>query len=216
MNALPYSTAMTGHQQADSIIESGRPLNDLFSLFPTKIAAYEYFARSMSHHFSSPVACCAMCGQPCNLPPINFIWRANLHMAKTILLSFVFSVIALLAQHLYSRWVVVEFATVHRLCLKCQHHRRIRTVIVAVLHKALFAVLILLLILTVPMVVFLFAAFFVAHEGLVPLAIGLIFGLGLLGLVSWGFDVCRRAIIPKSLRQIGRSPFFLYELRKTL
>jgi hypothetical protein len=39
-----YQPTTTDNQQADSLIESKRPWNDLFSLFPTKRAAYEYFA----------------------------------------------------------------------------------------------------------------------------------------------------------------------------
>lgn len=187
----------------------------MFPLFPTKIATYEYFAKNMSQHFSSPSSYCAMCGQPCDVPPIQFVWRANLHTAKTILLSFVFSAIALLASSLYSRWMVVEFVTVHHLCLNCQRRQRTRSIAITILQKVLFAALILLIFLTVPTVIFLFAVIFVAPEAVLPLTIGLAIGLGLLAFVTWGFDACRKSIIPQSLRPIGRFPFFLYELRKT-
>jgi hypothetical protein len=201
--------------QADNMIENGRPWKDIFVLFPTKIIAYQYFAKHMSQRFGTPESFCAMCRQPCNAPPIQIAWKANLHPAKTVLLSFLLSAITVLASSLYSRWVVVGFVTVHRLCLPCQRRQRVRSIVIAILQKALFTALILLLFLTVPMVVFLFAVSFIAPKALIPLTVGLIAGLGLLAFITWGFNACRKAIIPQSLRQIGRFPFFLYELRKT-
>jgi hypothetical protein len=206
---------MTDYQQAESMIQNERAWNDLFRLFPTKLAAYEYFGRSMAQRFGSPTDFCVVCGRSCDAPPMKFVWRTNLHTAKTIFVSFIFSAVALFTQHLYSRWLVVKFATIHRLCLECQHRHRVRTIVIAVANKILFAALILLLVLTVPMAVFFIAAPFVVREALVPLAIGLFIGLGLLVLIAKGFEACRRAIIPQSLRQIGRFPFFLYELQKT-
>src|SRR5258708_37628067 len=105
---------------ADNIIERGQPLKEVVPVFPTKIAAYEYFARSMTQRFASADSHCARCGRDCELPPLSFTWRANLHTTKTVLLSFLFSALALFAAHLYSRWVVVQFTTFHRLCSDCQ------------------------------------------------------------------------------------------------
>ena len=150
--------------QADSLIESGQPLRSVASFFPTKVEAYEYFARSMTQRFASPDFHCAMCGRACEELPVSFRWRANLHTTKTVMLSFLITTVAIFAHHLYSRWVVVEFTTFHRLCPQCQHRQRIRSIVVSLLHKALFAVLVLLLCLTVPSVVFLAAMPFVAPE----------------------------------------------------
>jgi|SRR5947209_622387 len=199
--------------QADTMIESARPLKELVPLFPNKVAAYEYFARSMTQRFASAATCCAACGKPCEAPPLAFTWRANLHTTKTVLVSFLFTALSLFAHHLYSRWVVVEFTTFHRLCALCRRRHRIRSKAVAVLHKVLFAILILLLFLTVPLVMFLFVSIFAAPEGTWRILSGSVIGLALLGFVAWAFESCRRSLIPHSLRQIGQFPFFLYRLR---
>jgi hypothetical protein len=88
-------------------------------------------------------------------------------------------------------------------------------VAVSVFHKVLFAVLILALFLTVPLVIFLFVAIFVAPEGKRLMLTGAVVGLTFIGMVVWGFEMCRRSLIPGSLRQIGRFPFSLYGLRDT-
>jgi len=124
--------------QADRIMSSGKPLKDSCSDVSAKTAAYEYFARSMTERFASADLNCAMCGQACEAASIAFTWRANLHTTKTVLVSFLFSALAILAHHLYSRWVVVEFTrTFHRLCPDCRRRHRARTVAVSVFHKVL-------------------------------------------------------------------------------
>jgi hypothetical protein len=199
--------------QADSMFESGQPLKEVVTLFPTKIAAYEYFARNMTQRFASPDRSCASCGRQCEGQPLAFTWRANLHTTQTVLLSFLFTALAIFAHHLYSRWVVVEFTTFHRLCQSCRRRHRTRSIAVAVLHKVLFAVLMLLLFVTVPLVIFLFVAIVAAPEGTWMMLTGSVLGLALLGAVAWGFEACRRSLIPDSLRQIGQFPFFLHGLR---
>jgi hypothetical protein len=201
--------------QADRLIDSGQPLKKLTPLFPTKVAAYEYFARSMTERFASPDSRCAMCDRTCEELPIVFNWRANLHTKKTVVLSFLITAVAIFAHHLYSRWVIIEFTTLHRLCSPCQRRHRTRGIIVSVLQKILFAVLVLLLCLTVPSVVFLAATPFVAPEGTRLIAALAVIGVGLLTFVLWAFEACRKSLIPHSLRQIGRFPFRLHELRKT-
>jgi uncharacterized membrane protein YeiB len=201
--------------QADSMIESGRPLKEVVPIFPTKIATYEYFARSMTQRFASPDSHCVMCGRDSDAPPIRFTWRANVHTTKTVLLSFLFTVIALFAAHLYSRWVVIEFTTFHRLCPQCQRRHRLRRIIVGILRNVLFAMLILVLLLTVPMVIFTFAAPFIEPRGTLLMLAGAAVGIGLLAFVISCFEKCRTSLIPHSLRQIGRFPFSLYDLRKT-
>jgi len=201
--------------QADGMIESGRPWNEVAPLFPTKIAAYEYFAGSMSRRFASADSHCAMCRRQSDTVPIAFTWRANLHTTKTVLLSFLITAMAVFAHHLYSRCVVVQFTTLHRLCSDCRRRHRTRRLAAAFFQKLLFAALILLLFLTVPSIIFLFVAIFAAPEGK-WLMLGISFaGVALLGLVAWGFELCRRFLIPGSLRRIGRFPFFLYGLRDT-
>jgi len=212
-SALLHSTAMPDHPRADSMIENGRPWKDLFPFFPNKEAAYQYFAFYMSQRFNASAPYCAMCERPCDLPPKTFIWRANLHTKKTVLLSFIFSAIAVWTGGLYSRWIAVQFATVHCLCMDCQRRHHNRKVLAAVAHKILFAALILLLCLTVPLVVFSLAFIFIMPEGIKMFGLLSLIGAGLLLLVTWGIDGCRRAIIPKSLHQIGRFPFFLYKLQ---
>jgi hypothetical protein len=86
---------------------------------------------------------------------------------------------------------------------------------VAFIQKVLFAVLMFLLFLTVPLVIFLFVAIFAAPEGTWMMLSGAVLGLALLGLVAWAFETCRRSPIPHSFRQIGQFPFFLYGLRNT-
>jgi hypothetical protein len=202
------------NSQADSLIEKGRPLKELVPLFPDKVTAYEYFARGMTGRFASPDTYCAACGRTCDGPPMAFTWRANLHTAKTVIISFLFSALALFAAHLYSRWVVVQFTTFHQLCPECQRRHRIQSVIVGVLHKVLFAILMLLLFLTVPVIVFAFAVPFIAPEGIWVTLAGAVIGVGLLVLVAQGFEACRKSLIPKSLRQIGQFPFSLYALQR--
>ena len=200
--------------QADSMIESGQPLKELVPLFPTKSAAYEYFARSMTQRFASPDSHCAMCGRDCEAPPVGFTWRANVHTTKTVFLSFLFTSLALAAGHLYSRWVVIEFTTFHRLCPQCQRGHRSRSAVVEFLRYLLFIALMLLLFLTVPLIVFAFAVPFIGLDGAWWLLAGAVVGVGLLTLVVRGFEVCRRLLIPHSLRQIGRFPFMLHAVRK--
>jgi hypothetical protein len=200
--------------RADGLIESGRPLRELALAFPTKVSAYEYFAQSMTRRFASPDSHCVMCGQACEESPIGFTWRANLHTTKTVVLSFLITAVAVFAHHLYSRWVVVEFTTFHRLCPQCQRRHRTRGIVVSVWHKVLFAILVLLLCLTVPVVIFLAAMPFIAPEG-IPVTLGLaVIGVGLLALVLLGFEACRKALIPHSLRQIGRFPFSIHAIHK--
>ena len=206
---------MNNHQ-ADELIENGRPLKELTPLFPSRILACEYFARSVSRRFISPESCCVVCRQYCDVPPVAFTWRANLHNAKTILLSFLVTAVGIFASFLYSRWVVIEFTTFHRLCTSCQLRHRFRIAYIGVLQKALFAVLMLLLFLTVPSVIFFFVAIFVAPEVIRKMLTAAIIGMDFLGLVGWGFDACRKSMIPPSLRLIGRFPFFLHGIRKTV
>ena len=156
-----------------------------------------------------------MCGRDSEAPPVSFTWRANVHTPKTVLLSVLFTALALLAAHLYSRWVVVEFTTFHRWCPDCQRRHRSRSIVVGAMHKVPFAVLMLLLFLTVPLVIFLFVMPFTAPEGTRLMLAGSVVGVGLLALVVWGFETCRRSLIPPSLRQIRRFAFFPYGLRKT-
>jgi hypothetical protein len=211
---LAVSHTMT-NPQADGMIESGQPLKDLVPIFPTKIAAYEYFARSMTRRFALPDSHCVMCGQDSDAPPVKFTWRANVHTTKTLLLSFLFTALALFAAHLYSRWVVIEFATFHRLCPDCQRRYRSRRIVVGITHKVLFALLMLLLFLTVPLIIFLVAMPFIAPEGARSFLAMSVVGVGLLAVVMWAFEGCRRSMIPHSLRKIGRFPFVLYGLQKT-
>jgi hypothetical protein len=199
--------------QAESMIESGRPLKEVALIFPTKIAAYQYFANAMARRFASPTSCCAMCNRDCDASPVRIRWRANVHTTKTVFFSFLFTAVALFAAHLYSRWVVVEFTTFHRLCLQCQRGHHSRRLAVNILHKALFATLISLLFLTVPLVIFLFAMPFIAPEGTWLMLTGSLVGVGLIALVMWGFEACRSSVIPPPLRQIGRFPFFLFTLQ---
>jgi hypothetical protein len=199
--------------QADRMIENGAPLKELVPLFPAKNSAYEYFARTMTERFASADAHCAGCGRECATAPIAFTWRANLHTAKTVLVSFLLSALAIFAHHLYARWVVVEFTTVHRLCPHCRRRHRVRTVAASILHNVLFALMMMLLLLTVPLVIFLFAAIFVAPEGRKLTFAGSVLGIAMLGLVAWGFELCRTSVIPGSLRKVGRFPFYLYGLR---
>jgi hypothetical protein len=202
--------------QADSMIEGGQPLKEIISIFPTKIAAYEYFARSMTRRFALPDSHCVMCGRNSDEPPVRFTWRANVHTTKTVFLSFLFTAIALFAAQFYSRWVVIEFATFHRLCPDCQRRHRSRSIVIGVTHKVLFALLMLLLFLTVPMITFLVAMPFIAPEGTWFMLAGSVAGVSLLALVLWAFETCRKLLIPQSLRQIGRFPFFLYDLSKAV
>jgi len=201
--------------QADKMIENGRPLKELARIFPAKTTACQYFARFMSERFASADSNCAMCGRPCETAPICFTWRANLHTTKTVLMSFLFITLAIFAHHLYSRWVVVEFTTFHRLCPQGRRRHRLRRMAVGFVQMVLFAVLMLLLFLTVPRVIFVFVAIFVAPEGRRLMLAGSLAGIALLGLVVWGFEICRTYLIPKSLHQIGRFPFFLYGLQDT-
>jgi hypothetical protein len=200
--------------QADSLIERGQPLKEMVPLFPIKVEAYQYFANSMTRMYSTPDCHCCDCGRDCQEPPVRFIWRANIHTTKTIILSFLFTALALIAAHLYSRWIVVEFATLHRLCLQCQRRHRTRCILVAVLHKVYFAVLILLLFLTVPAIVFCVAMSFIAPETERLFLPASVIGVALVALIARGFEMCRRLLIPQSLRQVGRFPFFLRGLSK--
>ncbi len=199
--------------QADRLIESGQPLKKIVPLLPTKIAPYQYFANSMSRRFALPDSRCAMCGRECNVAPVHCWWRANLHTTKTVVLSFLFSALALLGGHLYSRWVVVEFATLHRFCADCQRRYRLHTIVISVVRQVLLAILILVLLLTVPAIIFLLAVPFIAPKATWLMLAASVVGVGLLALVVWAFEKCRSSLIPNSLRQIGRLPFFLYGVR---
>ncbi len=201
--------------QADSLIESGQPLKKVIPVFSTKVEAYEYFARSMTRRFASPEAHCAGCGRDCETPAVRFTWRANVHTAKTVLLSFLFTIALLVAGHVFSRCVVVEFTTVHRLCPACQRGNRRRRLAVGLAHKLLFATMMLLLFGTVPFLVFLVAVPFVAPETTWGFLAGAVSGVSLLALTVWGFEACRRWLIPRSLRQVGRFPFRLSDARPT-
>src|SRR6266540_3508355 len=182
--------ATVSNLQADTFIEVGRPLREVVPMFPSKTAAYEYFARSMTQRFASADLHCADCGQPCDAAPIGFTWRANVHTARTILVSFLLTAVSILAHHLYTRWVVVEFTTFHRMCAQCQSRHRMRGITGGVLQKVLFAVLMLLLFVTVPAVVFLVAMPFIAPKGIWLALVGTATGVGLLALVTWGFEAC--------------------------
>jgi hypothetical protein len=201
--------------QADNILDSDRPLKDLIPLFPDKIAAYGYYAQYMTRRFATADPHCADCGRQCDDPPSAFTWRANLHTTKTVLLTFLFNLVALLASSIYSRWMVVQFTTFHRLCPQCQHRHRNHGIIAAVLEKVLFAALILLLILAVPAVIFSFALPFIDPKATWVALAGAAVGIGLLTLVVRGFEACRKLLIPPALRRIGRPPFFLLTLSKT-
>jgi hypothetical protein len=78
----------------------------------------------------------------------------------------------------------------------------------------LFTVLILLLCVTVPAVVLGAAVPFIAPELIRMVLIASALGLGMITLVTCGFELCRKWLIPHSLRKIGRFPFFLHAERK--
>lgn len=185
-------------------------------MFPNKIAACEYFASAMSKSFAVPDRGCAMCGRESDQPPFTFIWRANLHTSKTILISFVFSAMALAAHHIYSQWHVVEFATTHRLCAQCEARHRRRQLAVGLLRHVLFAVLMLLVFVGVPALIFSIAAPFIGLglKGYFVLLGVVAAGLAVLALVLKGFEWCRTSLIPRSLLRIRRLPFVLHKLRK--
>jgi hypothetical protein len=202
------------NSQADILIERDRPIKELAPLFPSKIAACEYFGGYMTKRHAVPDSRCAMCSRECQTAPMNFIWRANLHTTMTVLMSLLFTALAVFAHHLYSRWIVVEFTTVHRLCAECQDRHKKRRIAMAVLGKVLFAVLMLPLFVTVPMFIFLLVIPFIAPEGFWKMFTGTIFGLALLALIILGFELSRRALIPNSLQHIGRFPFSLCDFRR--
>lgn len=194
---------------ADSIIKNGGPLKELLPLFPSKTEAYVHYARTVAQHYASPGTNCVMCHQSCHEPVVSAAWEAKIHTSKTVLLSFMFSTLALVAGHLYTRWEAVRFVTYHRLCTTCQHLHKRRRNFLLVAENLLFACLIALLLLTVPSVIFLLVLPFIEPRTLFYLLPATVIGIGLLKFVIRGFEACRTSLIPPSIRIIGRSPFSL-------
>jgi hypothetical protein len=193
---------------ADKVIDSNMSLRWLAPLFPDRIAAYHYYARTMALRHGEADCLCGMCRRHCDTAPMRFTWRANLHTAKTVLISFLLSAFTLLFHHLHTRCVVVRFTTVHRLCRDCRSRLRRRRIAVVLFHNLLFAALILALI-VVMLLLFAVVASFWTREIRVVILAAFLGSLLVLGLVVWGFELNRRWLIPYYIRAIGRFPFFL-------
>lgn len=91
---------MTNNPEADHAILIERPLRELVPKFSSRAQAYEYFAENMSRRYSTAEPQCAHCGQTTDAKPLSFVWRTNVHTARTVAVSFFFSAISLLGQHI--------------------------------------------------------------------------------------------------------------------
>jgi hypothetical protein len=201
-----------GHPEAEQALASGSPLKELVPMFSSRAEAYEYFAQHMTQRFASADAHCAHCGQPTEAKPFSFVWRANVHTARTVLLSFVFTTIALLGRTVVSHCIELQFATVHRLCPGCRRRHTLQRALAGLLYYIFFALLIVALLFTVPAVVMLFVAIFNDHGLIWGTLACTLTGLLVLGTLAAGFDWLRRWPIPRAARVVGQFPFALREV----
>jgi hypothetical protein len=203
------SSAPQSNHRADNLIESKRPLREIAFAFGTKLEAYEYFAARTAQKYASAEKQCAECGKPCEDFPTLFTWQANVHTAKTVITSFLLSAVTIFAHHLSSRYITVKFSTVHCLCLQCHRKQRMKRRLLPIYHGLLFAMLMLFLFLTVPSFIFFFVALFAAPEGTWFMFAATVVGVALLTCIIWAFELCRRWLIPRTLRHVAPFPFSL-------
>jgi hypothetical protein len=205
---------MTSNPDADRAIENRRPLKELAPLFSSRVEACEYYAERATQRFFTAGPQCAHCDHPTDTEPLSFVWRANVHTAKTVAFSFFFTAIALLGHTIIvTKCIPVGFATQHRLCPRCRRNYRLRRFAAGFLHYVFFALLIAALLVTVPAVIMLFVAIFYAHEMLLATLAASVAGVVVLALITAGFELLRRWPIPTPLRRVGQFPFALEKVR---
>lgn len=203
---------MTSYPAADLAIENGQPLKELVPLFPSRVIAYEYYAEKMAERFLMAKPECADCGQRTDVEPLSFVWRANVHTAKTVVAAFIQTLLSLLggfvrvnAQDSFP----VAFATHHRLCPGCRQRYHLKRATVGALHYLFFVLLFIAFLITALALLFFFVALFYAHELLLGVS-GILLGGSLISvLLAIGHERLRRWPVPSTLRRVGQFPFAL-------
>jgi hypothetical protein len=204
----------TAEAQAAEIVNQCRPLKELRLLFPSRAASLEYFAQKLSDDYSSARPCCVICQRESDSVITEFHWVANINNFKTVVISFLATLILVFLRLSYSRFIVIQFKTFHRICENCQRGHRIRSLYLKLAQAPLFVSLIVSLLITIPSVVFLGASFFIAHDLIWKALATSLIGGSLLIFTVWGFEACRKFSVPRRLRHIGQSPFFLHSMRQ--
>lgn len=196
-----------------SLIDAGRPLSELVPLFPNRPAAYHGYAEWMATRFGQvSTTACAACGHASPAREEEYRWEATVNTRRTILWSFLVSMLTVLLRTIYTRVYRVRFVTRHRFCAACtQSARRRRWLTHAVRHLC-FALLITSLLAIVPLTIFALAMVFAAPDLVPKMILFWLAALLPLSLSVAGVEWCRRFAIPTALRHIGRFPFVLHDV----
>ena len=205
---------MKDETQATALIESGAPLREIAKRFTTRLDAYRYYAEKIQSRYTPAMAVreseCASCKCATGSERRQIAWRATTHDKGTATTA----LILLLLGRLTSRRIEVQFKTAHGYCTACARRLWWSLSLLRSAKSALFAILLVTLIATVPVVVLTVAVAFSARDLLPTMSIWLAIGGGLTFLLYCGFKWLWTSAVPKHLQFIARFPFEPLSIRK--
>lgn len=198
---------MKDETQATALIESGAPLREIAKHFATPLDAYRNYAETLQSRFTPTMAVsgaeCASCRCATGSERRQIAWRATTHDKGTATTA----VILLLLGRLTSRRIEVQFKTAHGYCAACARKLWWSLLLLRSAKGALFAILMVTLIATVPVVVLTVAVAFAARDLLPTMSLWLAIGGGLTFFLYCCFKWLWTSAVPKHLQFIARFPF---------
>jgi len=153
---------------------------------------------------------CASCRCTTGSERRQIAWRATTHDKGTATSA----LILLLLGRLTSRRIEVQFKTAHGYCAACARSLWWSLSLLRSAKSALFAILMMTLIATVPVLVLTVAVAFSARDLLPKMSLWLAIGGGLTFLLYCCFKWLWSSAVPKHLRFIARFPFEPLSIRR--
>ncbi|MHA3772590.1 hypothetical protein ACXR0O_13725 [Verrucomicrobiota bacterium sgz303538] len=205
---------MNNELQAKALIESGASLREIARCFSTSLDAYRYYAETVRNQFAPATAVtlseCVSCKCASGHQARQIAWRAIAHDKDTGTTA----LILLLLGRITSRRIEVRFTTAHRYCSACARRLWWSFSLLRFAKSALFALLLIVLFVTVPLVLFTGAVAFSARDLLPRFSLFLAAGVGIVFLLYFCFRFLWTSAVPSHLRFIGRYPFEPLSIRK--
>ena len=152
---------------------------------------------------------CALCGSG-EPRPVRIDWRAITHSRATGAAALVM----LAFGHITSRRTEVRLVTHHAACPTCASWTQLRFAGAQLLKTALFACLLVVLLILVPLIVFTVGMVAFARDLVLKFGLWSLAAILLCALVIWATRQVWIVGVPGALRQIGRYPFEPVRLRK--
>jgi len=206
---------MNDEARATALIDSGASLREVTRCFTRSLDGYQYFAQVMQDRFSVDQAGtapgCVLCKSGSDHSARQITWRAIAHDKSTGSVAIIF----LLLGGLTSQRVEVRFATAHQFCAKCATGLWWRFSMIRLAKTGLFALLLIGLFVTVPLIVISGVVAFMAPDLVLKFGAILLAALVFDFLVYLGLRWAWVSAIPTGLRFISRYPFEPLEIQRS-